>query len=111
MPRKKMSSYSDGIAKFYEKKDIKKNVRSLNDLKYLGFLYFDEKSKRQEDIDFAEQIGATLKMKIVTPDDGNQDSSRNIVIGNVIYSIIYIDRDKAKKELYFYLEELRKIEG
>lgn len=50
-------------------------------------------------------------LKIATPDNGNMDSDRNIVIDNVIYSIIHIDRAKDPGELYFYLEEVRKIAG
>lgn len=110
MQKKKISSYGDGIAKFYCKKDIEKNVKSLDDLEYLGFLCFEEKSKRQQDIEFAEQLGAKLTMKIATPDDGCMDSNRNILIDGVIYAIIYMDRDKLKNELYFYLEEVRRID-
>lgn len=110
MKGRKKNSYSDGIAEFYKKKDIKKNVRSLDDLEYLGFLYYDEKTKRQQDIEFAEQLGNHLELKIVTPDDGNMDANRNVIIEDVIYAIIHIDGDKEKKELYFYLEEVRRIE-
>lgn len=109
MAKKKLSSYSDGVAELYRKKNVEKNVKSLDDLEYLGFLCFEEKSKRQQDIEFAEQLGANLTMKIATPDNGDMDSSRNIVIDDVIYAIIYIDRNKQKRELYFYLEEVRKI--
>lgn len=38
------------------------------------------------------------------------DTNRNVIIEGVIYAIIHIDRDKEKKELYFYLEEVRRIE-
>ncbi len=110
MAGKKISSYNDGIAKIYQKKDMKKNVKGLEDLVYLGFLYFEERSKRQQDIEFAEQLGSTLSMKITTPDSGKVDASYNVVIENVIYAIIHIDRDVKKGELYLYLEEVRKIE-
>lgn len=109
MKKKKPSSYNDGIAMLYKKKNAEKNVKSLDDLEYLGFLCFEEKTKRQQDIEFAEQLGANLTMKIVTPDNGDMDSSRNIVIEDVIYAIVYIDRNRQKNELYFYLEEVRKI--
>lgn len=69
-----------------------------------------KKTRRQQDIEFAEQLGNHLELKIVTPDDGNMDTNRNVVIEGVIYAIIHIDRDKEKKELYFYLEEVRRIE-
>lgn len=51
MARKKQKSYSDGIAELYRKKDPESNVKSLDDLEYLGFLYYTEKSNRQE-VDF-----------------------------------------------------------
>lgn len=110
MRRKKRNSYNDGIVKFYKKKNVEKNVKSLDDLEYLGFLYFEEKSKRQQDYEFAEQHGAKLSMKIATPDDGSMDTYGNAVIGDGIYAIINADRNKEKQELYFYLEEIRKIE-
>lgn len=110
MARKKQKSYSDGIVEFYRKKDPESNVKSLDDLEHLGFLYYTEKSNRQQDVEFAQQLGTTLSLKIATPDDGNMDSSRNVVIGDTIYAIIYIDRSRVEQELYFYLEEVRKIE-
>lgn len=111
MRKKKMQSYNDGIAKIYIKKDKNKNVRTIEDLEYVGFLCFQEKSKRQEDIEFAEQQGNQLTLKISAPDNGDMDGDRNIVIDDVIYSIIHIDRNKGKRELYFYLEEVRRIAG
>lgn len=85
MQKKKVKSYNDGIAEIYHKKDTTKNVKSLDDLEYIGFLCYKEKSKRQEDIEFAEQRGNQLTLKISTPDNGDMDSDRNIVIDNVIY--------------------------
>ena len=107
--RKTLKTYNEGIARFYRKKDKSKNVKSLDDLEYLGFLCFAEKGRRQQDIEFAEQCGQSLSLKIVTPDDGNMDGDRNVLIDNVIYAIIKLDRDRENSELYFYLEEVRKI--
>lgn len=103
-----MNNYNDGVAKFY-KKLTEKNVRSLDDLQYASKLAFTEKTIRQEDVEFAMQQDKKLTMKIATPDDGNMDTSRCVVIDHVIYGIIHIDRDKKKRELYFYLQEIRKI--
>lgn len=104
-----MNSYNDGVARFY-KKITEKNVKSLNDLEYLSKLAFTEKAIRQEDIEFAMQQDKKVTMKIVTQDDGNMDTSRCVVIDNIIYGIVHIDRDKKKRELYFYLQEIRKID-
>ena len=40
----------------------------------------------REIVEFAQQLGTTLSLKIATPDDGNMDSSRNVVIGDTIQS-------------------------
>lgn len=105
----KISSFNDGVVELYEKR-TEKNVKDLNDLTYLSKLRFDEKSLRQQDIEFAQQQNKQLSLKIATPDDGNTDPSRIAVIGNVIYAIIRIDRDRTARQLYFYLQEVRKVD-
>lgn len=110
MPKQKLSNYGDGVAKFYEKVDRKKNVKSLDDLEYLGFQYFEEMGKRQEDVEFAQQKGKQLTLKIETPDNPNINSDMNVVVEDVIYSVIYYDRDRENRKLYLYLEEVRRID-
>ena len=105
----KISSFNDGVVELYEKR-TEKNVKDLNDLTYLSKLRFDEKSLRQQDIEFAQQQNKRLSLKIATPDDGNTDPGRLAVIGNVIYAIIHIDRDRTARQLYFYLQEVRKVD-
>ncbi len=46
MARNILNDYGDGVAEIYRKKDVEKNVKSLDDLEYLGFLCFTEKSKK-----------------------------------------------------------------
>lgn len=107
--QKQIQTYNDGIVKLY-KRNTDRNPKSLDDLTYLSKLAFTEKTIRQEDIEFAMQQDKKLTMKIVTPNDGNMDTSRCAVIENVIYGIINIDRDKKKNELYFYLQEIKRID-
>lgn len=107
--KRKTGRYNDGIAKLYQKKEGTRNVKTLEDLEYIGHLCFEEKSCRQSDIEFAEQRGKQLKMKIATQNPGETDTNKIIVIENVIYSIIHIDRSKGTNEVFFYLEEVRKI--
>lgn len=107
--QKQMPTYNDGIVKLY-KRNTDRNPKGLDDLTYLSKLAFTEKTIRQEDIEFAMQQDKKLTMKIVTQNDGNMDTSRCAVIENVIYGIINIDRDKKKNELYFYLQEIKRID-
>lgn len=110
MQKKKVKNYNDGVMKLYRKK-TEKNVKGMEDLEYLSKLPFSVKNIRQEDMEFALQNDAKLSIKVVTPDDGNMDTFRNAVIGDVIYGIIHIDRDQGNRELYFYLQEVRKVDS
>lgn len=108
--RNRPSNYNDGVALLYKKKTPDKNVKTMDDLELVGKLAFDNKSIRQSDMEFAMQQDKQLTLKIVTPDCGRTDTSLNIRIEDVLYAIIRIDRDKEKRELYFYLTEVRKID-
>lgn len=105
----KHNSYLDGIALFYAKKEPVKNIRTLDDLEYKYKLAFDLKTVRQSDMEFAMQNSKQLSLKIVTQDNGRMDTALNVVIDNVVYAIIYADKNKKKNELYFYLTEVRKF--
>lgn len=106
---RRRNNYNDGIVRLYRKK-TEKNIKSMEDLEYLSRLAYDEKTIRQEDTEFAMQNDKRLSVKLVTPNDGNMDTSRIAVIGNIVYAIIHIDRDTANNELYFYLQEVRQLD-
>lgn len=106
----KPSNYNDGVALLYTKKNPGKNIKSLDDLEYAGKLAFNVKSIRQSDMEFAMQQDKQLTLKIVTPDNGVIDTDINIMIGNVLYAVIRIDPDRQKRELYFYLTEVRRFD-
>ena len=86
-----------------------KNARSMKDLNKILKLAYEEKSKRDEDIQFAESIGRSLSMKVKTRSHEKVDSTKKITIGDKLYSIINIDHDRTTKEMYLYLEEERTI--
>lgn len=65
MARNILNDYGDGVAEIYRKKDVEKNVKSLDDLEYLGFLCFTEKAKRQQDI--TEEISSSCSMVLKKP--------------------------------------------
>lgn len=109
MRKKRTGRYNDGIANIYEKKEGTRNVKTLEDLEYIGYLCFEEKSCRQSDIEFAQQRGKQLKLKIATQETGEIDTNQIILIGDVIYSIIHIDRSRNTNDVFYYLEEVRKI--
>lgn len=109
MKKKKRHNYTDGVIRFYIKK-VERNVRGMEDLECVSKLAYSEKSLRQADMEFAAQLDKRLTVKVVTPDDGVMDTERLAVMGGVLYAIIHIDRDRAAGELYFYLQEVRRID-
>lgn len=88
-----------------------KNARTMADLLEIGKLAFDEMSRRQQDIDFAESAERSLSYKIRTrlqPDLCREEHC--IVINRILYDIITIDTDRAAELAYWYLEEVRELE-
>ncbi len=104
--RPKFSSYNDGVVSIYREKDrrsnfgAKQNVKVLDDLQFIAKLAFSQLSKRQEDVEFAEQQSFTLSLKIKTRFIKGVDNKCKAVIGNMMYDISYIDTTKTEQFLY-----------
>ena len=115
MSRKK-SNYNDGYIRVYEEIPIrtdfgaKENVKSEENLKFIVKLAYEECSKRQQDLEFAEASDRTLNLKVKTRFYDNLKNEYKIIEENTLYDIIYIDVDRKNRELYFYLEEVRSLE-
>lgn len=117
MNRSDFSSYLDGWATFYLVDDdissinfnSKRNVTSIDEMKKLVILAYDEMSKRQEDILFAEGKQHSLSLKIKTMIYKSVNEMCKVVINNTLYDIFAIDTDKDKNCMYIYLEEVREI--
>lgn len=88
-----------------------KNARAMSDLTQIGKLAFDEMSRRQQDIDFAESEDRSLSYKIRTrlqPDLCREEYC--IVINGYLYDVITIDTDRAAELAFWYLEEVRELD-
>lgn len=113
--KSRFSRYNDGMLYVCEQRQqdtdfsAVKNARSMKDLNKILKLAYEEKSKRDEDIQFAESIGRSLSMKVKARSHEKVDSTKKITIGDKLYSIINIDHDRTAKEMYLYLEEERTI--
>lgn len=113
---KKLSNYNDGYIRVYEEIPVKtdfgakENVKSKDNLEFIVKLAYEECSKRQQDLEFAESSGRSLNIKVKTRFYNNLKNDYKITIENVLYDIIYIDMDRKNRELYFYLEEVRTLE-
>lgn len=109
----KLTAYNDGVVGIYREKERKtdfaarKNVNALDDMEFVVKLAFDECSKRTQDLEFAEQSGFSLSMKVKTRYVKAVQTKHKAVINGYLYEISYMD--KAEQELYLYLEGVREL--
>ena len=73
-------------------------------------LAYEETSRREQDYEFARSIERSLTLKVKTPLYPNVNKKHSVLIENTQYSIFELDVDRKKNEMYFYLEEVRKID-
>lgn len=113
--RLKFAQYNDGIAYIYRDKGkrsnfgAKINAVTLDDLDYVAKLAYAEQSKRLQDMEYAEQMGFSLEMKIKTRFIQGIDNKCKVVINGYLYDIRHIDTTKT--EIYFYMEGVGTIAG
>ena len=113
MPKRKISTYNDGVVSIYREKpkttdfNAKKNARTLDDMDFIVKLAYEESSRREEDMEFAERIGFSLTLKIRTRAVPSVDNMCKAVIGDHLYDVRYID--KTREEMWLYMEGVRKL--
>ena len=114
MSKSKFAKYNDGIIRIYREKQqrnnfgAKENVSTLNDMTFVIRLDYEQVSKRQEDIEFVEQLGHSLTMKVKTRFIKNVDDKCKAVIDNFLYDVVYTDDDR--KDMWLYLQGVRKLD-
>jgi len=105
--------FNDGVVQVYREADrktdfgAKRNVRLFDNMHFIAKLDFAEQSRRQQDMEFAEQMGFSLSLKIKTRYLRDVDNKCKCVIGDMLYDISYIDTTRT--EMYFYLQEVRRL--
>lgn len=110
----KFETYNDGVVFVYREKprqtdfNAKRNVAKISDMDFIARLDFKEMSKREQDMQFAEQNDFTLSLKIKTRFVNGIDNKCKAVIDGYLYDLSYID--KSRTEMYLYLQEVRKID-
>ena len=111
--RPKFAQYNHGVVSIYRDTDrrsnfgAKLNVKSLDDMQFIAKLSYAEQSKRQQDMEFAEQMGFSLELKIKTRRINGVDNKCKAVIGSYLYDISYVD--STRTELYLYLQGVGEI--
>lgn len=110
----KPTAFNDGVVSIYRELDrktdfnAKRNVAGLEDMDFIVKLAFDECSKRVQDMEFAEQSGFSLSLKIRTRYMKSVQVKHKAVINGYLYEIAYMD--KAEQELFLYLEGVRALD-
>lgn len=113
MSKNKFSRYNSGKVFVYldntKQTDFnaKRNVSTLDDMKFIAKLDFEESSKREQDFEFANQNGFSLTMKIRTRRLESIDNKCKAVINNYLYDIKYTD--KIGVEMWLYLEGVKSL--
>lgn len=111
----RFSLYNDGMVNIYREKEkrsnfsAKINAVSLGDLELVGKLAYSETSKRQQDVEFAQQQGFTLTLKIKTRYIKGVDNKCKAVIDGYLYDVSYVD--STRTELYLYLQGVDYVTG
>lgn len=106
---------NDGFLKCYRDKkqqsdfNAPKNPKKYADMEFIAELAFEEMSKRDKDLSFAETLDRTLSLKVKTRLLEDVSKKCKVTIGDKLYDVIYIDYSKKDDLMYFYLEEVRKI--
>lgn len=106
---------NDGFLKCYRDKkqesdfNAPKNPKTEEDMKFIVELAFEEMSRRDQDMTFAETLGRTLSLKVKTRLLPEIDKKMKVVIEKTMYNVIKIDSDREKNVMFFYLEEVRKL--
>lgn len=114
MVKSKFSKYNDGVIRIYREKPrqtdfaAKKNVSALDDMDFIVKLDFEEASRREQDVEFANQNDFTLSMKVKTRNHKSVDNKCKAVIDNYLYDVSYVD--KTRTEMWLYLEGVRSLD-
>ena len=113
MNKTKFNRYNDGVISIYREKEkrsnfaAKENVSTLDDMDFIVKLDYEESSKREQDIEFAEQMGFSLSLKVRTRYLPEVDNKCKAVIDGYLYDVSYVD--KSRVEMWIYLEGVKKI--
>lgn len=113
MQKNKFSKYNDGVITIYREKErrtdfsAKRNVNVLDDMEFVVKLAFEECSKREQDLTFAQQHDFSLNMKVKTRMIAAVDNKCKAVIDGYLYDISYLD--KNREEMWLYMQGVRRV--
>ena len=115
MNKTTFSRYNDGVVSIYREKvkrsnfAAKENVSVLDDMDFIAKLDYEESSKREQDLQFAEQMGFSLSLKIRTRYLPTVDNKCKAVINGYLYDVSYVDKNRI--EMWLYMQGVKAIDS
>lgn len=115
MTKPKFSRYNDGVVSIYREREkrsnfaAKENVSVLADMDFIVKLDFEESSKREQDLEFANQNGFSLSLKIRTRFAPVVDNKCKAVINGYLYDVSYVDKNRT--EMWLYMEGVKQLDS
>ena len=109
----KSTAFRDGVVYIYKDNGAKsdfsalKAPKKLSDMAFIVKLAYKENSRRTQDVEFAEQSGFNLAMKIQTRYVPTVQTKHKAVINGKMYAISYLD--KSINDMFLYLEYEREV--
>ncbi len=106
--RRQFNRYNDGVVYIYREQANRSsfgariNPTALTDLDLVAKLTFREESKRQQDLEFAEQQSFSLDYKIRTRYINGVDNKCKAVINGYLYDVEHVDATRT--EMYIYMQ-------
>ena len=115
MSKFKFQKYNDGVLHIYREKRkessfaAKENVSALDDMEFVAKLDYEESSKREEDMEFANQNNFSLTMKVRTRYIPTMDKKNRykVVIDGYLYDVAYADITRT--DVWWYLEGIKAV--
>lgn len=113
MSKTNFSRYNDGVVFLYREKrkestfGAKENVSAYDDMDFIVKLSYEISSKREQDLEFANQNGFSLTLKIRTRYVPDVDNKCKAVIDGYLYDVSYVD--KGKTEMWIFLEGIKEM--
>lgn len=85
------------------------NATKMSDMEKLQKLDYEEMSKRERDLEFAQASDHSLDLKVRTRFHRSATTDRQVLIGKVLYDIFQVDGNEFSGEMYLYLEKVREL--
>lgn len=115
MNRPKFSRFNDGVVFVYREKRkesnfaAKENVSELDDMDFIAKLDYEESSKREQDLEYANANDFSLSLKIHTRLCTGVDNKCKVVINGYLYDVAYVD--KTRNDMWLYLEAIKEMKA